>query len=259
MTLVISAATAEYLIQATDRRLTRGWPITDVRDDETKAVIFCNSAIFGFTGRAYADDQQTRRTDHWLCEALAGSTRLDEQLPVLKARADETFAFRGEPLAFAATAWGTRNDGEPSPFLALVSNFHDAKTGKATAEIQPEFSILARELREDEHTLCHYVGATLHGDEDEELEGIVAGLSKQMLTVERALSQIAHVIRRVANRDETVGHGILLTAISKQAVLGKELAFSTYMPADSTTMVGKAPHFVCGDALIIETQFSPVE
>ena len=46
MTLVISAATAEYLIQATDRRLTRGWPITDVRDDETKAVIFCNSAIF---------------------------------------------------------------------------------------------------------------------------------------------------------------------------------------------------------------------
>ena len=38
MTLIISVATEEHLLQAADRRLTRGQPIRDIRDDETKAV-----------------------------------------------------------------------------------------------------------------------------------------------------------------------------------------------------------------------------
>jgi hypothetical protein len=258
MTLIVSAATTEYLLQAADRRLTRGQPIRHVRDDETKAVIFCNSAIFGFTGRAYADDKQMHRTDHWLCEALAGSPHLGEQLPVLKARADESFAPRGEPLAISGTAWGTR-DGNLSPCLVLVSNFHDPKSGKPIVDVKPQFDVLTRELRGDEQTLFHYVGAKLEDSEDDEVEGIVSGLSNGMLTVEQALWQIAHVIRRVADRDETVGKGILLTAISREAALGKELSFSTYMPADTTVTVAKAPHFVCGGALMIEFQAKTIE
>ncbi|WP_437894237.1 hypothetical protein [Sorangium sp. So ce124] len=258
MTLIVSAATTEYLLQAADRRLTRGHPVKDIRDDETKAVIFCNTAIFGFTGWAYVDDAQKCRTDHWLCEALAGSPNLYEQLPILKRRADETFAARREPLAFAATAWGARND-ELSPFLVLVSNFHDTKTGKSVAEVRPEFDVLTCGLKDDKDTLFHYVGAELLDWEDDEVEGIMSGLSKRLLTVEQALWQIAHVIRRVADRDETVGRGILLTAISKKAALGEELAVTTYMPADTTTTVGKAPHFVCGGALMIEAQFHLIE
>ncbi len=255
MTLIVLAATTDHILQAVDRRLTRGQPIRETRDDETKAVVFCGSAIFAYTGRAYIDDEQTQRTDHWLCNALAGSCHLVEQLPVLKARADGTFGHRREPLAFAATAWGSR-DGAPSPFLALVSNFHDPKTGKQTTAVKPSFEVLVRELRGSEKTLLHCVGAEVEEAEDDELEGIISGLSSHMLTPDQALGQMTQVLGRIAERDATVGQGVLLTVIPKDTELGLVLATSLYLPADSAVAVGKTPHFVCGGAQIIEARFA---
>lgn len=252
MTLIVLAATTNHILQAVDRRLTRGQAKMDFRDDETKAVVFCGSAIFAYTGRAYVDDKETQPTDHWLCSALAGSCHLEEQLPVLKARADETFGNRREPLAFAAVAWGPR-DGVLSPFLALVSNFHDAKTGKQMADTKPAFEVL---LRGSERTLLHCVGADVEESEDNELEGIVSGLSSHILTIDQALRQMAQVLRCIADRDATVGQGVLLTVISKEAALGQAPAASLYLPADSAVTVGKTPHFVCGGAQIVEARFS---
>jgi hypothetical protein len=194
MTLIISAATTEYILQAADRRLTlsHGRLIKGFRDDVTKAVAFCNTAIFGITGLSYVGDAGSQRTDHWLCEVLAGSTLLLEQLYVLRDRADEAFAHRGARMAFAATGWCMRDDDRVIPFLALVTNFHDPQSGKST-EVQPRFALLVRPLKDSEKTLMHSVGVELLPEEDDELEGIISGLSSQMLRVEGALHATAQL------------------------------------------------------------------
>jgi hypothetical protein len=257
MTLIVSAATTEYILQAADRRLSRGRIIKEFRDDETKAIAFCNTAIFGVTGRVYIDDAESKRTDHWLCEVLAGSTLLLEQLYVLRDRANNAFAHKGDPMAFATTGWCAQGDDRVIPFLALVTNYHHPQSGKVT-EVQPTFALLVRPLKDSEKTLLHFVGAELHPSEDEELEGIVSGLASQVLTVEGALHAMAQVIRRVADRDETVGRGVLLSAVPRQAVVGTAMGFWAYMPADVTSTVSKSPHFVCGGAIIRDVESSPI-
>jgi hypothetical protein len=71
MTLILSLATPEFVVQISDRRLTyrdgKGF-IRVADDDANKLTVFRGQMAFGFTGLAHIGSQ---RTDTWLARALA--------------------------------------------------------------------------------------------------------------------------------------------------------------------------------------------
>jgi len=65
VTLILSCATQEYVVQVSDRRLTRGEEIAD--DDANKAVLFCGRMESFGSSERYTEYMR----ENWVPETLA--------------------------------------------------------------------------------------------------------------------------------------------------------------------------------------------
>ncbi len=93
MTLILSIATPEFVLQVSDWRLMRldGRRATCIEDDANKLTVFCNRMVFGYTGLANIGDQ---KTDVWLAQTLSKLSDNDLAVVVtqLKERATDAFS-----------------------------------------------------------------------------------------------------------------------------------------------------------------------
>lgn len=120
------------------------WPDGSLADDDAnKATIYCGRVAIGYTGLAQI---KTKKTDEWLAGFLAKAQSSPQAFELLQSEA--TAHFRGLAAtprqrrhAFVGAGWTKRQDTEPfRPFLAWVSNYHDAQSAEL-AEAESEFTL----------------------------------------------------------------------------------------------------------------------
>ena len=90
------------------------------------------------------------------------------------------------------------------------------------------------------------------------MRSAISQLEKGKLTTEEALFELARIIRLIAERDESVGRGVLLTALPKGMLDGSALGITAYLPSNSSIMAHKAAHLVCGNAIIKGVTFESI-
>jgi hypothetical protein len=116
VTLILTCVTDAYVLQISDMRLT--YPGGGVWDENvSKAVVFGDAAIFGYTGLACVGNEAT---DQWLARVAQRATSISNLTQLLKGRGPE--AVRRDPtqpLIFVGAGWD-REGGRPA--LVVVGN-----------------------------------------------------------------------------------------------------------------------------------------
>jgi len=273
MTLLISCMTPDFVIQASDRRLT----FTDgtVADDEAnKATVFCGHWMIAYTGLAEvgppAPPRNRPRTDVWLAQLLSDPGLSAKEGFDRIARAAEQ-EIRSIPLAgeqkshaFVGVGWiARRREGreEPWPAMVVVSNYLDAK-GHVTAPPADRFAVDAIQLNPKRRYYWSWAGQQLSGDEAVALNRLI----KKAVGRERPLGVallLAGQIRAIAARNPAVGESLMIgvfprTDVPAQAVSmpltgppeRDRLSFVN-LPKQSDSPVRYAPNVACGGMVIV--------
>src|SRR5258708_6773944 len=147
MTLILSLATPEFLVQVADRRLSLMYPngrFVVNKEEVVKQTLFCNRMIFAYTGLANIGSLKTDvRLAHKLGELPTES--VDEAITHLRDRATEAFRSIYHPPrikihAFVGLGWTRLSDDGPFlPTMCRISNFHD-EDGKLLSQARDEFT-----------------------------------------------------------------------------------------------------------------------
>ncbi len=166
MTLVISCATQEYILQVSDRRLTNAHTGGVVEDQSNKAVLFSGRVVFGYTGLAELEGE---RTDEWLARVLLpGCETMRETLEVVKAKATEAVRSASGRLtqsqkrvAIVGLGWFRLREGEElRAVFNVVSNCMDREANWLD-EANEEFEVHAWPLRAHDLHSVHIAGQNL--------------------------------------------------------------------------------------------------
>lgn len=255
MTLILNYLSRDYVIQVSDRRLTR-LDGTLFDDRTNKATVFGNRVVFAYTGLAKMD---LTRTDIWLNRVLnmPGTGSVSDAASVLCERATNyfrTFAYtpRAKRHAFVGAGWTrSRVDEDLKALLLTVSNFHSA-LGEEMSAAGRQFDIKATIPSADQLPGLAAFPQKLSRDE---LLQVLADLQGESHPQAIAL-RLAEAIRLVASQDTTVGKGLLAVCIPKETAQerGDRVMYvgplrpkefgSVYFPEDSNDMVQYAPNFV---------------
>ncbi len=188
MTLLLTCVTPRFVVQASDRRLTR--PDGSVHEDiANKATMLCRFATFAYTGLARCS--RTERTDELLLRCLGASgvpitgpvdglareaSRGIRQLPLQVPR-DQRRTVRRTSFVGAGFV-GMRNPRpfgrQPAadklhPFLAVVSNAQDL-TEQWRPKADQQFTVHLKYLSEDQSSLLHAAGQPFTGPDRVRLE-----------------------------------------------------------------------------------------
>ena len=171
MTLILSCATREYVVQVSDRRLML--PNGDLYDDNTNKMVFFNQIMsFGYTGLAQLSTRRSEeaKTDWWLTNALSmasPSSSLSDTILYLRDQATVTFrritfSKANKHLSIVGIGWGSLSP-QPSlvPIVCVVTNCQD-EHGKWFAEACDEFRLYAYALAESSRTKSLFYA---HGQE----------------------------------------------------------------------------------------------
>jgi hypothetical protein len=251
MTLIVSLANEDYVVQISDRRLSSNGRLID--DESNKCgVVFCLNArmAFGYTGLARYGSFSTAK---WLLKALNDSANpnytIGEILENLKDKATETFknhtALRGlsnSQKALAVMFTGFINiDGTLKPGCAILSNYHNFSNNTRYDEVADEFSVSYNSANKEavNPTLVQRVGnwrAMSSNDIDELRELLLQGVPS-----EAVVGKTLEVVRDIAGRPKssgTIGKQLTSICLPKDPNLGVESSYSsdvvkpeTYMPA----------------------------
>jgi hypothetical protein len=231
MTLILSLITDDFIIHASDRRLTDGRTGRQMTTKAAKTVI-CPQAKYmvSFTGLAHISPPMT--TGEWLMRTLWENKDRDlfETLACAAGKAIEALRI---PTAvkrhsFIVSGWlqhmlhweanaDLPKGFIPGPFAALVSNSHDLSAfGETLREPQPVFTHLGRVLLPDERFVIVSVGAELTRAEQESLDRDISSALRSSGGRERAAALLmVRTIESVAKRDPTVGGGAFVAAIPR--------------------------------------------
>lgn len=230
MTLVLSLLTDDFIIHASDRRLTDGRTGRQVTTKAAKTVI-CPPlrAMVSFTGLAQIAPPMD--TGEWLMRTL-WATKGKELFGNLALAADKAFAVIPIPPAlkrhaFLLSGWlhhGTMDQPMPpgfklGAFTTLVSNFDDpAWDFGQPSHADLSFRHSTRALLLNQTFAIDSVGARLTDAERTTLDrDISAALRSKAGGRERAAALLmARTIRSVSERDPTVGGGVFIAAIPRQ-------------------------------------------
>jgi hypothetical protein len=265
LTLIISVLTPQWAIQVSDRRLVRIREGAAVRadDERNKAVTWCGRLAFAYAG--LAELGREKQTDIWLANRLSESEAALEQgsdqgdlLGAVAQRATRYFEgprisrFSAEMRrhAFVGVGWA-RFDGEDdvSPYLALVSNFHDPEDGTELAEARPAFGLSMRRLEPGQGGHVMPVGYPLPQSEIDELSGRLAGADADDIAL---VAVLADKVREAAAASELVGRGLLVNVIPRGGHGDEQAERTTFLrvfPEDELPGTPYRPIDVCGGGI----------
>jgi hypothetical protein len=123
MTLVLNMLTHDYVVQVSDRRLTKLDTGKPHDEPANKAILFCGHIVFGYTGLANVGPT---KTDFWLAERLiAAGPSMQATLEFVRDEATQAFqAVRRDwrRHAFVGVGWS-----QSRPILCVISNFMNTR------------------------------------------------------------------------------------------------------------------------------------
>jgi hypothetical protein len=220
MTLVLTLATPDVVIQVADRRLVNALTGETMSDNTNKSVSYCGSTSFAYTGLAKIGRDQT---DEWLASTIASQPSMFEVLRMLANDASAAFGrirvpdTRWKRHTFVGAGWATRAPGAPlSPCIWSVSNCVGLDF-MPLAEPTPEFRILTYECSGVPFVL-NSVGQSIPTSIKRELKkNIERCLSRQTSALPLA-ELMVRAVRNVALTNSAVGRGLLISAIPRAAL-----------------------------------------
>lgn len=219
MTLVLSAGTHKFLVQVSDRRLTRQTGAV-VTDDAIKAVAYCNFMAIAYTGLARIGGE---RTDLWITRQLQAIENPSPGQVAGKLREAAEGALEELPSpfphAFVGIGWlseAAEAGGDLHPFIAKVSNFHD-EDGAALTDARREFSArISYTTRRDRFAL-DVTGQSLASEEVNSLARTIRRALKRGGGQRAVMRLLARAIRDAADRNQRVGRDLLGTCYAVEA------------------------------------------
>jgi hypothetical protein len=280
LTQILSVITHDYVLMASDRRLTRatGERAGEVLSDDTcKLVSLCHTYGIGYSGLAYLGG---RPTHEWIATTLADANCHDVDNasnvlvqatpPALHAAPPE---LRRQIFIFAGWAQFDSPPGLHSHFC-VVTNALD-ESGRVLAKPLDEFSRRVRALRDEESLLWHSI-LPLSNDRASTLDRNLRRLVAREIGPQEALRLLvdeilfAHrAIDRSSVGDKILGFCIPKASVERQLQTGETMAIAhlpnertvafTYYDPAYNELRQYGPTYVCGGLAQtdIETENDP--
>ena len=279
MTQILAAITNDYVLLATDRRLTyaSGPKKGQLFDDDTcKLVNFCNYSGLAYSGLAQIKGKPTHE---WIACALADANCSDifTAGEILRDRA--TQAFTNLPPStrrhvFVITGWGQfKKSLGLRPHVGVISNYLDSDW-RPLPDSRPTFDFTTRVLNEDGPVYWAAFGHPLGQDRYQTFTRNMNRLVTRDIGPREALRLLVEEIVSTSSRQSTVGSKILALSIPKQCVekqlesgsstmmaippTRETVTFAYFQPGYSE-LQQYGPTFVCGEFAFtnIETKSDP--
>ena len=282
MTLILSCATRDFVIQVSDRKLTRLLPngtVEDVDLESNKAVVVCNTTVFGYTGLAELEGENTGT---WVANVISEAKcvgALDSCQAIASKAAAALTAIscsnEAKRQAFVAVGWQTdRRWTATTPLVAFASNALGARGGWLPIA-EREFTVRVHVLRRPRRFVFHDAGCRLSSALRADIEKTLRVAIKRKAGAGAVATLLASAIRSVAKTDPQVGRNLMVVCIPKAAVrqdpnekfsvdlilqrahqagdlslLSRQPRLSTMSfltaPEGGTDTKDFSPHFVCG-------------
>lgn len=235
MTLILSCATQDYVVQVSDRRLIwlNGDQIVDQDDDSNKVVLFCRRMAFAYTGLAEING---KKTDEWLMDVLAAFNSLPDACSAIESSA--TRAFRRISLpgnkkchAFVGVGWTLLAPGNRfRPAICSISNAQ-GEQGEWLSEARDEFSLRYTILPESDLYQLEDAGQRLGKKEKAELERQINSCIKHKTGPKPIARLMAREVRQIAAGNRKVGQNLLVVSLPRSAIPSGELVFMNAPPS----------------------------
>ncbi len=236
MTLILTCVTSQFVVQVSDRRLTRASDGQIVENPHNKALFVCGYATYAFAGLA---TMGRTPTDHWLMNHLAGKRDPLEELKTTTEAAtqvlrNQTFGSASpqqrrlwRKVAFVGGGYvglkrperfgrSTQADNL-HPFLAVISNFFDPPA-TWLAESDVRFALHFQFLPETEGMVLLAAGfqpTTRHRIRlERDIRRCIAH-SQSPWPVARLL---ARGVREVADRSSAVGKNVMCMLLPRPSL-----------------------------------------
>jgi hypothetical protein len=230
MTLVLSLLTDDFIIHASDRRLTDGRTGRQAPTRAAKTVI-CRPAMYMVSYTGLAQIAPPMATGEWLMRTLWAHKNDDlfgslaraagnamDAIPIPRAYKRHAFLVSGW---LDHGSWATDRplpqDYKPGAYATIVSNIHDASVPRGLlSEPGLEFTHSTRLLFRNQKFLIESVGSPLNQNERENLDRDISAALRSLGGRERAAALLmARTIHTVAERDPAVGGGVFIAAIPR--------------------------------------------
>jgi hypothetical protein len=277
MTQILALMTQEYVLVASDRRLTyaSGSSVGKVAHDNTcKLVSLCGIWGIAYTGLARLNNQPTHE---WIAIKLA------ENNCKSASQAAEIIANHAAPAVAAArlsteqtfliAGWRRIDQETMAPHFFLITNMIDNAGAKREAP-SVEFGRFERLLKPQETYAARIVGRPLQPGRGRHLDRLVRKVASRKLTPRIPMYALSREIGNTAASDRTVGGSVLAFCIPRAAaarsyktgqtmILAKEpdleSASFCYLNPSLNELRQYGPTFSCGNSAVtdVETQNDP--
>jgi hypothetical protein len=217
VTLVLSYVSNDFVVQVSDRRLSRGGE--PLPTEFNKAVVWCGLAVIGYTGFAFVDRRQRQpddQVDEWITEQLYRRDSVASVLEVLASaspawvnRMPETWRAQ----AYSVVGWAPQRDGGVVPFIALVSNFHDDQ-GRVRNATSADFT----RLLASPPPLPWFVGQIGEPLSPAEIRAMKKALDRLIgeAAPDRVANVLVQIVRMVAARvPKRVGRAVMVSCLPR--------------------------------------------
>jgi hypothetical protein len=249
VTLILSCITQEYVVQASDRKVTAfdgSW----FENQRNKAVFFCGHSAFAYTGLA---SLAGLLTEEWLTLELGGAKALTDGIPHIARQAKA--ALRRIPfrtsvptnerneirrLAFVNVAFMLDAEAKEiatqrlRPVVTVVSNFF-RPPNVWLAQAEQDFMTWHRYLGDGESFVLFSSGQSLRLDEYKDLTEQLHRATERAATGYPVARLLARQIKLVSDRNDKVGSNVMCAIIPREAVIrdAGQPPISSLIPLDT--------------------------
>jgi hypothetical protein len=233
LTLVLTLATPEYVVQVSDRRgvrVSNSGEVTWCDDEHNKAVSWKGRHCCAYAG--LADLGEDRRTDLWLAKQLNElEPQVNEQRnmtwlwqAVAERCTREFQSDRNRRLcaearghSFVTTGWGTLDGGEElCSYILVVTNQLDS-AGRPLTVPASEFCVVPKFLEGSDCSLVH-AGYRMGDQEEASFVQRLAAVVATYAGPDAAMATLCEKIREVASEQPTVGTGLMISVIPRASI-----------------------------------------
>jgi hypothetical protein len=215
LTLVLTLLTPRFVAQVSDMKLTDvSNPVAPrtIEERAAKAVVWCNSIVFAYTGPAVLEG---KRTDAWLTEVLQPASSLDEAIKTVQSRADtavELLPANRKKLAIVGVGWSRQPGQRKSlPSLFEITNLPAGRTGCGAWGESPlaTFETRYRQLTSEYQLVCH--GQPIPLPIWRHVRRLVARSLQANMSPGTSVLHLANAIGAVSSTNNAVGSNLLVS------------------------------------------------
>lgn len=237
MTLILTCLTKDFVVQASDRRLTETTSEKEVKfkDQNNKALIYRNHFAFAITGMAKLIDIDTI---DWAANRLSEKKNLWYAVHHLEASATEqlnskrirdyyaSFLVRVKRLAFVGAGFAHREIDSKhvfAPLRVVISNFYRKKDDAWIAVPYEQFQPFYDWLPEDKDFELFEAGVLLSKERREELTYQIQHCLQNKERPESVAELLVSEIQSVASENDYVGKDIMCAFVPRGCRESNEL------------------------------------